>query len=98
MRRWIFLDEKCNFSEIYIYFCKIPFKLQDLRSRLTELMAQNQHFLAAERADRQERLMNQSLREEQDRAYEESLRADEAKERRRRDLEDAKRLEEEAER
>lgn len=48
------------------------------------IIADNEAFLVAARADRQERSFTQALRQEQDQAYEESLRADREKEERRR--------------
>ena len=50
-----------------------------LMDRMTRCMADNEASLISERADREERSFNQTLREEQDRAYEESLKADQEK-------------------
>ena len=47
-----------------------------LLARLRAAVADNEAFLVAARADRQERSFNRSLRQEQDEAYEQSLRAD----------------------
>lgn len=55
----------------------------DLISRLETLIQQNEINLIQARQDRAERSAAQSLRQQQDRAYEESLRADQEKDRRR---------------
>lgn len=51
----------------------------DLIQRLDQLMLDNESSLVAARADREERSFNQSLRQQQDEAYMESLRADQEK-------------------
>lgn len=54
--------------------------IQRLRTTITD----NEAFLVAARADREERSFNQALRQEQDQAYLESLRADQEKEEKKR--------------
>jgi len=53
---------------------------QVLMERLQAIMSDNEAFLVVARADRQERNLTQALRQEQDEAYLESLRADQQKE------------------
>lgn len=65
-------------------------------ARLHQSVADNEAFLIAERQDRLERSMTQTLRQQQDMAYEESLRADQEKEKRKRE-EKEKKLQEELE-
>ncbi|KAK3737238.1 hypothetical protein QZH41_010868 [Actinostola sp. cb2023] len=74
-------------------------------SVLAQLIADNEPSLVAARAERHERSQTQTLRDEQDAAYHESLLADKEKERRKREElerkkqeEDAKRLKHEASR
>ncbi|KAL6430818.1 hypothetical protein ACFW04_006972 [Cataglyphis niger] len=55
----------------------------DLTSRLQTIIERNEINLIQARRDRAERSAAQSLRQQQDRAYEESLRADQEKDRRR---------------
>lgn len=55
----------------------------ELITRLQGIMDHNEINLIQARQDRAERSANQSLREQQDQAYEESLRADQEKDRRR---------------
>lgn len=62
--------------------------------RLQLIMNDNEASLIAARLERQERSLNQTLRQQQDEAYEESLRADQEKERRRRELQEQKNREE----
>ena len=57
----------------------------ELKERLEQVMSENESSLIAARADREERSFNQSLRQEQDAAYLESLRADQEKERKKRE-------------
>ncbi|XP_054269455.1 FAS-associated factor 2-like isoform X3 [Macrosteles quadrilineatus] len=57
----------------------------ELVRRLQTIIQANEAALVAARAERVERSFNQTLRRQQDEAYEMSLRADEAKERRRRE-------------
>lgn len=52
--------------------------------RVQAIVSDNEAFLIAVRADREERSFNQALRQEQDEAYQESLRADREKEEKRR--------------
>ncbi|WAR17209.1 FAF2B-like protein [Mya arenaria] len=73
-----------------------PIEAPDLVGRLEQLMSDNESSLVAARADREERSFNQSLRQQQDEAYLESLHADQEKERRRR--EEREREEEEEDR
>ncbi|KAK7604112.1 hypothetical protein V9T40_004385 [Parthenolecanium corni] len=54
-----------------------------LISRLQSVIANNEPILYAARASRMERILNQSIREQQDEAYMESLRADQEKQRQR---------------
>uniref|UniRef100_UPI00358EFDC8 FAS-associated factor 2 n=1 Tax=Myxine glutinosa TaxID=7769 RepID=UPI00358EFDC8 len=71
-------------------------KPRDVISQLTLVMDANEHFLLTERIERQERVETQALRRQQDEAYFESLRADQEKERRRReDREQEQRIQEE---
>ncbi|XP_052249587.1 FAS-associated factor 2-like [Dreissena polymorpha] len=56
-----------------------------LINRLEVLMSDNESSLVAARADREERNFNQSLRQQQDEAYQESLRVDQEKERKKRE-------------
>ncbi|KAL5015363.1 hypothetical protein ScPMuIL_009633 [Solemya velum] len=58
-----------------------PIGSEELTARLDRVMMENDASLIAARADREERNFNQSLRQEQDVAYLESLRADQEKER-----------------
>ncbi|XP_064489136.1 FAS-associated factor 2-like [Ornithodoros turicata] len=64
--------------------------------RLQQIMADNEAAIITARLDRDERSLAQTLRQQQDEAYQESLRADQEKERRR--LEEMHRREEEARR
>ena len=66
-----------------------------LVQRLEEIVRDNEAFIVAARADREARSLNQSIREEQDAAFQESLRQDQEKERKKKEAEDAKRREEE---
>lgn len=69
----------------------------ELLRRLTTIVTDNEVWLNQARAERLERSFTQSLRQQQDEAYEVSLRADQEKERRRQDeLAEQRRLEEEA--
>ncbi|KAI0236719.1 FAS-associated factor 2 [Lamellibrachia satsuma] len=67
-----------------------PVGAEDLMTRLGRIMEDNEGSLIAARADREERNFNQSLRAEQDEAYQASLRADQEKERRKRQEVEAK--------
>lgn len=62
--------------------------------RLHQGVADNEAFLVAERQDRLERSMTQELRQQQDAAYLESLKADQEKDRKKREAEEKKRQEE----
>ncbi|KAG7312241.1 hypothetical protein JYU34_001713 [Plutella xylostella] len=62
---------------------------QQLLSRLRRVVSDNEPHLAAARADRVEREVNQRLRQQQDEAYAESLAADQEKERQRAAARDA---------
>lgn len=55
-----------------------------LLQRLRTIISDNEAFLVAARADREERSFNQALRQEQDVAYLESLRADQEKDEKKR--------------
>jgi len=71
----------------------------ELLRRLRSVVQENEIYLIQTRADRLERSMNQSIRQQQDAAYEQSLRADQEKERRKQEeREAARRAEEEIER
>jgi FAS-associated factor 2 len=69
---------------------------EDLIARLTAIMENFNPVLVAARADHEERNRDRLLRDEQDRAYKESLAADREKERKRREEEERLRQEEEA--
>ncbi|KAJ8247165.1 hypothetical protein GJAV_G00259500 [Gymnothorax javanicus] len=71
---------------------------EDLINQLNFIMEANQPFLTSERLEREERNQTQVLRQQQDEAYLESLRADQEKERRRRAEQEQRRQEEELER
>nr|CAD7426099.1 unnamed protein product [Timema monikensis] len=60
-----------------------PVESDELLQRLRTVVSENEIALIAARADRVERSFNQTLREQQDQAYLESLQADQEKERRR---------------
>ncbi|KAJ1522037.1 hypothetical protein ONE63_002355 [Megalurothrips usitatus] len=74
-----------------------PMSSQVLLQRLQTIVADNEGCLVAARNDRMERSLNQTLRAQQDQAYEDSLQADREKERLRR-LEKERREEEERQR
>nr|CAG4651226.1 EOG090X0B12 [Simocephalus serrulatus] len=57
---------------------------ENLIQRLRTTISDNEAFLVAARADREERSFNQALRQEQDQAYLESLKADQEKEEKKR--------------
>jgi len=61
----------------------------ELIARLTRVIDENESSLISERAEREERSFNQTLRAEQDVAYEESLRADQEKARKKREEQEA---------
>ncbi|XP_018425235.1 PREDICTED: FAS-associated factor 2 [Nanorana parkeri] len=68
---------------------------QDLINQLTFIMDANQTYLVSERMEREERNQTQVLRQQQDEAYLVSLRADQEKERKKREKQEQKRREEE---
>jgi len=70
---------------------------EELSLRLSSAVRDNEAYVVAARADREERSRNQSIREEQDAAFAETLRQDQEKERKRKEEEEAKRAAEEAE-
>nr|CAG4645726.1 EOG090X0B12 [Lynceus sp. MCZ IZ 141354] len=57
----------------------------DLIGRITNIVSDNEAYLIAARADREERNFNQVLRQQQDEAYQESLLADREKEAKKRE-------------
>lgn len=72
---------------------------EELLRRLRSVVQENEIYLIQTRADRLERSVNQSIRQQQDAAYEQSLREDQEKERRKQEERDAiRRAEEERER
>ncbi|KAL4217955.1 FAS-associated factor 2 [Mactra antiquata] len=62
-----------------------PIESEELVDRLQTIIQDNEASLVAVRADREERSFNQSLRQQQDEAYLESLRQDQEKERKKRE-------------
>ncbi|XP_050436215.1 FAS-associated factor 2 [Adelges cooleyi] len=70
-----------------------PVTAEEFVRRLRTVFETNEAYLVAARAERIERSFNQSLREQQDRAYLESLRADEQKEQLKREKENIEREE-----
>ncbi|KAF0306335.1 FAS-associated factor 2-B [Amphibalanus amphitrite] len=60
-----------------------PCQPNDFLQRLQRIVSDNEASLVAARLERNERNLNQELRQQQDAAYQESLRADQEKERRR---------------
>ncbi|KAM5171186.1 FAS-associated factor 2 isoform 2-T2 [Mantella aurantiaca] len=70
---------------------------QDLINQLTFIMDANQTYLVSERLEREERNQTQVLRQQQDEAYLASLRADQEKDRKKREKQEQKRREEEEE-
>lgn len=75
-----------------------PSEPQELLQRLLQIISDNEGSLIAARLERQERSLNQTLRQQQDEAYAASLRADQEKERRRQEERDKRELEEKARR
>lgn len=71
---------------------------EPLSRRLEAMLRDNEAFVVAARAERAERHINAEIRQEQDAAFQESLRQDQEKERRKREAEEEKRREEEEER
>ncbi|XP_071959337.1 FAS-associated factor 2-like [Antedon mediterranea] len=69
-------------------------KPQDLIQRLTRVMNDMEGYLVAARHDREARQFTQTLRQQQDQAYEESLKADQEKARKRKEEDDKKKMEE----
>lgn len=85
--RQVCLNMKNVFSSSYIIvFYRIDGFIgpENLLQRLQTTISDNEAFLVAARADREERSFNQALRQEQDQAYLESLRADQEKEEKKR--------------
>ncbi len=70
---------------------------QALVQRLEEIVRDNEAFIVEARHDREQRERNQSIREQQDAAFRETLRQDQEKERKKREAEEAKRRQEEEE-
>merc|ERR1712223_1909191 len=66
-----------------------------IAERLSNVVRDNEAFIVAARADRAERHMNQTIREEQDAALQDALRQDQEKERKKKELEEQKKREEE---
>ena len=64
--------------QFFVYCCCFVDAANLLR-RMSRLLEDNEGSLVAARADREERSFNQTLREEQDQAYLESLQADQEK-------------------
>ncbi len=71
---------------------------QQLTQRLEEIMQDNEAYVVAARIDREERNLTQSIRAEQDAAFQETLRQDQEKERKKREAEEERRRQEEDER
>lgn len=65
-----------------------PIGPAELMQRVDRLISDNEAGLVAARADREERSFNQTLRQQQDEAYEESLRADREKARKKQEEEE----------
>lgn len=72
--------------------------LDELTPRLERIINDNEAFIVAARADREERHLNQTIRQEQDAAFQETLRLDQEKQRKRQEAEEQKQREEEEER
>ena len=68
-----------------------------LVQRLSNVVRDNEAFIVAARADRAERHMTQTIRQEQDAALQDALRQDQEKERKKREVEEEKRRVEEEE-
>eukprot|EP00795_Rhopilema_esculentum_P013042 gene13041-3817_t len=68
--------------------------VDQLIALLSRIIAENEPSLIAARAEREERSLSQTIREEQDRAYKVALEQDREKARKKKALEDAKRQEE----
>lgn len=75
-----------------------PIDAVELMSQLATCVTENEAELVAARADREQRTQTQLIRQQQDAAYEESLRMDREKARRKMELEEAARKERDAER
>ncbi len=71
---------------------------QPLTQKLEEIVRDNEAYIVAARVDREERNLTQSIRAEQDAAFQETLRQDQEKERKKQEAEEEKRRQEEAER
>ena len=65
--------------------------------RLNNVVRDNEAFIVAARADRAERHMTQTIREEQDKALEDALKEDQEKERKKKEVEEQKKRVEEEE-
>ena len=70
---------------------------ESLIERLTAIVRDNEAFIVAARAEREERQMNQNIRVEQDLAFQETLRQDQENERKKREAEEKKKAEAEEE-
>ena len=75
-----------------------PISAGELMLQLSNLVADHEPELVAERAEREQRSQNQILRDQQDQAYEESLKVDREKARKKQEEEETKRKAEELER
>ncbi|TRY63484.1 hypothetical protein TCAL_06854 [Tigriopus californicus] len=71
--------------------------LDELTPRLERIINDNEAFIVAARADREERHLNQTIRQEQDAAFQETLRLDQEKQRKRQEAEEQKQREAEEE-
>lgn len=68
-----------------------------IAERLNNVVRDNEAFIVAARADRAERHMNQTIREEQDAALQDALKQDQEKERKKKEVEDKKKRDDEEE-
>ena len=71
--------------------------LEALTERLEVVIRDNEAYIVAASAERAERNINAEIRQEQDAAFQETLRLDQERERQKLEAEEAKRREEEAE-
>lgn len=74
-----------------------PIQAAELLLQLATIVAENDVELVAARHDREQRSQNQLIREQQDQAYQESLKVDREKARKRQEIEEAKRKEQDLE-
>jgi FAS-associated factor 2 len=74
-----------------------PINAAELMIELTRVTAENEGELNVVRMEREQRAQNQLLRQQQDQAYMESLKADKEKARKKQEIEEAKRMAEELE-